>query len=203
MSDDPADDLRRFAPAERWVHRGVAVLVGVCVASAAVLYLEPLATLVGRRPLVVQVHVWSGIAAVGVLLLGLVSRALRADLGRLNRMTAADRRWLTDRAVRRRSTEVGKFNAGQKLNTTLSGAALAVLLGTGVLMEWTWLAPVQQRTGATFVHDWTALALVLLVGGHVWHASQDPEARVGMRHGRVSRGWARRHHPAWAADPEA
>ena len=196
-------ELVRFSPAERWVHRSVAVLAGVCVATAAVLYLEPLATLVGNRPVVTFLHVWSGVALVLPILAGLASRAYRADLGRLNRMTTHDRLWLTDRAVRARNREVGKFNAGQKLNTTLSAAAVAVLLGTGAIMAWTWLAPVQYRTGATFVHDLTALAFVLLVAGHVWHAQNDPEARYGMRTGRVSPGWARRHHPAWADDPEA
>lgn len=201
MTDEP--DLVRFSRAERLVHRSVAVLVGVCVLTAAVLYLEPLAVLVGHRPVVTFLHVWSGVGLAVPLLGGLASRAYRSDLGLLNRMTTHDRLWLTDRAVRARNREVGKFNAGQKLNTALSGAAIVVLLGTGAVMAWTWLAPVQYRTGATFVHDLTALAFVLLVAGHAWQAQDDPEARFGMRTGRVSPAWARRHHPAWADDPEA
>ncbi|GAB2932634.1 cytochrome b/b6 domain-containing protein [Rhodococcus aerolatus] len=200
MSDEP--DLLRFTRAERLVHRSVAVLVGVCVLTAAVLYLEPLATLVGHRPVVTFLHVWAGVALVVPLLGGLASKAYRADLGRLNRMDTRDRLWLADRAVRARNREVGKFNAGQKLNTTLSGASLLVLLGTGSIMAWTWPAPVAQRTGATFVHDVTALLFGLLVAGHAWQAQNDPEARYGMRTGRVGPAWARRHHPAWAADPD-
>ena len=195
------DELTRFTRGERWVHRSMAVLVGACVVTAAILYLAPLATLVGHRQVVAFVHVWSGVALPVPLLAGLASRAYRADLGLLNRMGAQDRQWLRDKRARARSAGVGKFNAGQKLNTALSGGALAVLLGTGVLMAWTSLAPVQYRTGATFVHDWVALALGLLVAGHLWQASKDPEARFGMRTGRVSIGWARRHHPRWADDP--
>jgi len=31
-------------------------------------------------------------------------------------------------------------------------------------------------------------------------ASNDPEARTGLRAGLVSRSWARRHHPLWEAE---
>ncbi|MFD7946624.1 formate dehydrogenase, partial [Streptomyces sp. NPDC059744] len=110
--------MRRFSGAERWVHRTTAWLVLVCVATAACLYVPQLAELVGRRHLVVTVHQWSGLLIPVPLLAGLVSRALRADLSRLNRFGPHDRVWL--RAVRHRdhrpgSRPAGKFNAGQKL----------------------------------------------------------------------------------------
>jgi formate dehydrogenase subunit gamma len=35
--------------------------------------------------------------------------------------------------------------------------------------------PLAWRTGATFIHDWTALALGLAITGHVWLAVADPE----------------------------
>ena len=59
------------------------------------------------------------------------------------------------------------------------------------------LAPLAWRTGATFVHDWFALALGLLVVGHVTFALRDPVARRGMRTGAVPRGWARAEHGHW------
>ena len=62
-----------------------------------------------------------------------------------------------------------------------------VLVGTGTLMFWTGLVRLAWRTGATFVHDWFALGLGLLVLGHIWFAISDPEAREGMRTGRVRR----------------
>jgi formate dehydrogenase subunit gamma len=34
--------------------------------------------------------------------------------------------------------------------------------------------------------------------GHIAYAVRDPEARRGMRTGRVSTGWARVEHGAWA-----
>jgi formate dehydrogenase subunit gamma len=80
----------------------------------------------------------------------------------------------------------------------LSGGAIAALLGTGVIMYFPTMARLSWRTGATFVHDWFALALGLLVIGHVFYAMKDSEARRGMRTGQVSAAWARAEHAAWA-----
>ncbi|MFI9049143.1 cytochrome b/b6 domain-containing protein [Streptomyces sp. NPDC053427] len=193
--------IPRFTPAEHWVHRATATLLTVCVLTAGCLYLPFLAELVGRRALMVTVHEWSGILLPVPLLLGLASRALRADLTRLNRYGPHDRRWLHS-ALRRRRTgrPAGKFNAGQKLYAAWIAGAVLVMLGTGLLMWFTHLAPLAWRTGATFVHDWLALAVIVVVAGHVWRAFGDPEARRGMRTGSVDAQWARREHPLWVHD---
>jgi formate dehydrogenase subunit gamma len=192
-------DLLRFGPASRAVHRATAVLGLTCLATAAALYLEPVAELVGRRALVVDVHVWSGLALPVPALLGWASRAVRADYRLLNRFTRADRDWLRRRDRRAAGLPVGKFNAGQKLNASLSAGAGLVLLGTGIVLAYGRGWPLDLRIGATFVHDWTAFAVLLLVVGHVWLATHDEDARRGMRTGRVPVGWALREHPAWAA----
>jgi formate dehydrogenase subunit gamma len=77
-----------------------------------------------------------------------------------------------------------------------------VLLGTGILMFFPELARLTWRTGATFVHDWFALALGLLVAGHLFFALTDAEARRGMRTGWVSAAWAREQHPVWADETD-
>ncbi|HEV7205246.1 MAG TPA: cytochrome b/b6 domain-containing protein [Jatrophihabitans sp.] len=190
--------LPRFARAERLVHRTVAGLTGICIVTAAILYLGPLALLVGHRRVVVLVHVTAGLALPVPLLLGLGSRAFRADLGRLNRFTPSDWRWLRSKTRRDGTIRVGKFNAGQKLNGALSAGSVLVLFGTGLLMYFPSLARLAWRTGATFVHDWFALAFGLLVLGHIAFALKDVEARRGMRTGSVSAEWAREEHAAWA-----
>jgi formate dehydrogenase subunit gamma len=179
------------------VHAGVGVLVVVLMATAAALYLGPISVAVGHRRIVATVHAWCGLALPVPVLLGLGSVAFRTDLRRLNRFTPADRGWLRARRARRSNGGVGKFNAGQKLNTSLSAGALVVLLGTGVLMYWPSLVGLSYRTGATFVHDVVGLALGLLVLGHIYKAVQDREAMKGARTGLVSIAWARRHHPVW------
>jgi formate dehydrogenase subunit gamma len=145
------------------------------------------------------VHVYAGYALLVPMLLGLGSAAYRADLRVLNRFTREDWRWLRSRNRRDGTFEVGKFNAGQKLNASLVAGSVVVMVGTGTLMFFTGLSRLAWRTGATFVHDWFALGLGLLVLGHIWFALGDPGARVGMRTGRVDRRWAEKEHPAWVA----
>jgi formate dehydrogenase subunit gamma len=192
--------VRRFSPAERWVHRTTAILMGVCVLSAACLYLPQLAELVGRRELVVRIHEWSGLLLPVPVLAGLASRAFRADLRLLNRFAPYDRVWL--RAALRRddrpeSRPAGKFNAGQKTYAAWIAGAVLVMLGTGLLMWFTHLAPLVWRTSATFVHDWLALTVGLVLAGHIGMAIARPESRRGLRTGSVSREWAEREHPRW------
>lgn len=193
----PAERVRRFTRAERWVHRATAALMGICVVTAGCLYLPPLAELVGRRHLVVKVHEWAGLALPVPVLLGLASRAFRTDLRVLNRFGPHDRVWLRSALRRRGPRPAGKFNAGQKLWAAWLAGAVLVMLGTGLLMWFTRLAPLLWRTGATFVHDWLALALGVVLAGHIGKALGDPEARRGMRTGFVGRWWADTAHPLW------
>ncbi|WP_166630007.1 cytochrome b/b6 domain-containing protein [Streptomyces sp. GC420] len=197
--------MRRFTRAERWVHRTSAALTGLCVATAACLYVPQFAELVGRRHLVVTLHEWSGLLLPVPLLLGLASRALRADLRRLGRFGPHDRRWLRAAVHRDRRQEArpaGKFNAGQKLYASWIAGAALVMLGTGLLMWFTGLTPLVWRTGATFVHDWLALAIGIVLAGHIGMALADPAARRGMRTGSVERSWAEREHPLWEREFE-
>ena len=193
----------RFSRAERMVHRTTAILMTVCILTAAVLYNGSIAVPVGHRHLIELIHVYCGFALPVPMLLGILSFAYRADLRRLGRFTTADRRWLRTRTRREGTITVGKFNAGQKLNASLACGSILVLLGTGVLMYFVRLAPLPWRSGATFVHDWFSLALGLLVVGHVIFALKDPEARRGMRTGSVSRAWARIEHAGWLHDLES
>ncbi|MGJ5750421.1 formate dehydrogenase subunit gamma [Streptomyces puniciscabiei] len=196
----PGTRVRRFGPAQRWVHRTTAALMGICVATAAVLYIPQLAVMVGRRELVVRIHECAGVALPVPVLLGLASRAFRADLRFLNRFGPHDRLWLRAALVRdkrRSSRPAGKFNAGQKIYAAWIAGATLVMLGTGLLMWFTHLAPLMWRTSATFVHDWLALTIGVVLAGHIGMALGDPEARRGLRTGTVSAEWAKREHPLW------
>ncbi|MFE7332238.1 cytochrome b/b6 domain-containing protein [Streptomyces sp. NPDC057565] len=197
---DPTERVRRFGTAERMVHRYTGYLMLVCLVSAACLYLGPLAQLVGRRHVMVTVHEWSGISLPLPFLLGLLSAEFRADLRRLNRFAVYDRQWL--RAARRRLTSpearpAGKFNAGQKLYAGWIAGAVLVMMFTGLLMWFMGLLPFISRTSAIFIHDLLAWAITFAVLGHMRKAFEDPEARLGMRTGYVSRSWAQRHHSRW------
>jgi len=195
-------ELLRFTRAERWVHRCTAVLMVCCLLTAAILYIGPLSVLVGRRALVVWVHVLAGLALPVPMLLGWASAAFRADLRELNRFRPADRDWLRSRGRRAAGLPTGKFNAGQKLYAAFVAGAILVQLGTGVLMRYGQHWPLSLRVGATFVHDWLAAAVLAAVLGHLHFALRDADARLGMRTGRVPAAWASREHPGWAEQPD-
>ena len=85
---------------------------------------------------------------------------------------------------------IGKFNAGQKLNANFQLGAILVMMLTGSVMRFANHWPIEWRTGATFVHDWIAYAILAVVLGHVYMANRDPEAMRGMRTGYVPLIWA-------------
>ncbi|PZS32767.1 MAG: formate dehydrogenase [Pseudonocardiales bacterium] len=196
-------ELPRFSRAERVVHRTFTVLMIICVITAFILYNGAIGIRVGHRRLIELIHVYSGLALPVPVLIGLASRSFRRDLRRLNRFSPSDWQWLRGRRRRRGEIRVGKFNPGQKLNASLVAGATLVLTGTGLLMFFPGLARLTWRTGSTFVHDWFSLGLGLLILGHITFALKDPEARRGMRTGRVSATWVRSEHPAWADEINA
>ncbi|MFJ4467567.1 cytochrome b/b6 domain-containing protein [Streptomyces sp. NPDC089424] len=200
MRPEPGDRIRRFGPVQRAVHRATGWLMLVCLVTAACLYFDPLAQLVGRRHLVAAVHEWSGICLPAPFLLGLFSRSFRADLQRLNRFAVYDRQWLRAVRGRRHSPQArpaGKFNAGQKLFAGWIAGAVPVMMFTGLLMWFLGLLPFISRTSAIFVHDGLAWLITIVIIGHIRMAYRDPEARLGMRTGYVSTAWARRYHSRW------
>ena len=206
----PADDgplLARFAAPERALHWATGVAVLVCAVTGLILYVGPLTAWVGRRTLVRDVHVIAGVLMPVPLVLAYAGRwrtSVRADVRRLARWTRADRRWLWSRG-REAGDRVGKFNAGQKANAAFVAGMIPIMLVTGAIMRWydPLGVDITYRTGATFVHDWTAIATWVVVTGHILFALADPVSLRGMLTGRVPRRWAEEHHPRWAREAGA
>ena len=191
--------VQRFARAVRVLHWTNATLFVVLLFTAAVLYVGPLSGAVGRRELIRQIHVYTGLALPVPFLLAYAGRwrtSVRADVRALNRWDAHDRRWMRtfgrDPFVR-----LGKFNAGQKLNAAFVAGAIPVMLGTGSIMHWFRYFPVDWRTGATFMHDWIDIALFFMIFGHIVKALAEPDALRGMVRGWVWADWARNRRPRW------
>ncbi|HEX6423862.1 MAG TPA: hypothetical protein VFZ79_10300, partial [Acidimicrobiales bacterium] len=90
--------------------------------------------------------------------------------------------------------------AGQKANAAFVAGMIPIMLVTGSIMRWPEPFDLTYRTGATFVHDWTAVATWVVVTGHILFAVSDAGSLRGMVTGRVTRAWAERRHPRWAAE---
>jgi formate dehydrogenase subunit gamma len=196
-----ATELPRFDRVERYTHWCTATLMLVLLFTGFAMYAGPLSTLVGRRLLMRTIHLYAGLLLPIPVLIAICLRSgaqLRADFRRLNRWSRDDRTWWSRR--RRASAQLGKFNPGQKLNATFIGAAIVVMLMTGSILQWYGPFSDSWRQGATFVHDWFAIGLLIAIVGHITLAFRDPGALNGMTHGTVSAGWAKRHRPRWYAE---
>lgn len=159
----------RFARSEVIVHAAFGALVLVAIASAALLWFDPLAQWFGRREAVTKVHTIAGLLLPLPLALGLLSSSFRRDAMRLERLSADDREWLRSADRRSGRVPVDRFNAGQKLNAAFTIGAVLVLFGTGIIMGsvlWEW--PTTYRIGASWVHGWAALGITIAVIGHVY-----------------------------------
>ena len=58
------------------------------------------------------------------------------------------------------------------------------MLATGYIMRWFDPFPLDWRTGATFVHDWLAAALLVTITGHIMFALRDGDSLRAMFRGR-------------------
>jgi formate dehydrogenase subunit gamma len=201
------DEVVRFDRTERCLHAANGALFLVLLVTGMVLYIGPLSALVGRRVLVKDVHVISRLLLPIPLVLAYAGRwrwGLRRDVRRLARWSVDDRRWLLSLGRRGRA-RLGKFNAGQKLNAIFVAGCIPVMLVTGIVMRWFEPFPLSWRTGATFVHDWLALVLLVAIIGHIGKALAEPVALRAIWRGTVPARHVERHHPRWwvevTADP--
>jgi formate dehydrogenase subunit gamma len=193
--------VRRFSRTERAIHWIHASAFFVLLGSGLVLYLPSLASYVGRRPLVKEVHLTTAIlwavALVAVVAVG-DRGGLRRTLRELDRFDEDDRRWL-----RGGRTPQGRFNAGQKLNAALT-ASFALLFAVSGLLLWLGERDTQFRWGSTIVlHDMLTLISLGLLCGHLYLAVIHPRTRHalrGMTLGSVREDWAREHHAKWVEE---
>ena len=190
--------VRRFSRTERALHWANAVGFFVLLGSGLVLYLPRLAVLVGRRPLVKDVHFWSGIGWVTVLALVVLlgdRRGLLRTARELDAFDRDDRLWL-----RGRHTPSGRFNAGQKLNAVLTAAFTVLFLLSGLLL-WLGERDTRFRFASTVVlHDGLMYVSLILVVGHLYLTLIHPTTRHslrGMTLGTVHEEWAHVHHRKW------
>src|SRR5205807_2937926 len=192
--------VERFTFTERLLHWVHASAFFVLLGSGLVLYLPSLSSAVARRPLIKDIHFWTGISWAGAILLVAVlgnRRALAQTIREIDVFDRDDRRFLTGRT----HSPQGRLNAGQKVNAILT-AAFAVLFFVSGLLLWYGERDTRFRLpGTVFLHDALMYVSVLIVLGHLYLSLVHPATRHalrGMTLGTVREDWARRHHEKWA-----
>lgn len=190
---------KRFSRTERTLHWANAIGFFALLTTGLMLYLPSLAILVGRRPLIQNIHFWSGVSWIAVLAAIVVLGDRRGILRTARELDEFDRddvRWLTGR----KPAPQGRFNAGQKINAVLT-AAFAVLFFISGLLLWFGERNTAYRFASTVVlHDALTYVSVALLVGHLYLAVIHPTTRHALRGitvGTVSEEWATNHHAKW------
>jgi formate dehydrogenase subunit gamma len=200
-SEQAAGRIRRFTRTERALHWVHAASFFALLATGLILYLPALSTLVSRRNLVKNVHIWVAVAwlvAIAVIVIAGNRRALRESWREIETIDRDDRRWL-----RGRRAPQGRFNAGQKLNAILTVAFALLFALSGFFL---WLGERDHRflfAGTGTVHDTLTYLSVGLLVGHLYLALIHPSTRHalrGMTTGDVDVSWAAKHHAKWVRD---
>ncbi len=120
-------------------------------------------------------------------------------------------RWLAGLACEMR--EVGRFNAGQKLNGLFVAMTCLLFTITGVILWVVWQSPGLGSLGwpsskaivgwSRLVHYLLTILMLAPILGHIALATVHPrtkESLRGMLFGAVDADWARDHHPAWYSE---
>ena len=110
--------ILRFSRTERTLHWVNALYFSILLGTGLILYLPSLAAEVGRRPLIKDIHFWTGVswlpALAVIVVLGDRKGVLRTTR-ELDSFDGDDLRWLAHRSP----APQGRFNAGQKLNAAI------------------------------------------------------------------------------------
>jgi formate dehydrogenase subunit gamma len=193
----------RFTRTERLLHWVHAAAFFVLLGSGLVLYLPALSTAVARRPLIKDIHFWTGISWAGAIVLIVLlgnRRALVRTLREIDLFDRDDRRFLRGRL----DAPQGRFNAGQKVNAIVT-AAFAVLFFVSGLLLWLGERNTDIRLGGTiYLHDALMYLSVVIVVGHLYLAVINRSTRHSLRGmvlGTVREDWARSHHAKWLEPP--
>jgi formate dehydrogenase subunit gamma len=181
--------VRRFSRTERTLHWVNAAGFLLLLATGLILYLPRLSTVVGRRPLIKDIHLWGGIGWISALLIVIV-------LG--------DRRGLLRTARDLEVLKPSRLNVGQKINALLNAAFAVLFLVSGLLLWFGERDTTFRFTSTVLLHDILMYSALILLVGHLYLALIHPATRHSLRgitRGTVREDWAERHYPRWAPPP--
>jgi formate dehydrogenase subunit gamma len=192
--------IDRFSTKERVLHWFVTVTFFSLLLSGLGLYSRLFTgyfNLFGNGHNAILVHKVAGVLFfVSSLLLFLHNRSRVTDFNE------DDREWirqgggyLTQEEIH---LKVGKFNAGQKMFAVFIGLVTVVLGITGIFIWMPLSFPRWLVQLSLMLHGLMFVGSIMFVVVHVYLATiGNPGTLEAMLWGKVSRVWARHHHPKW------
>lgn len=199
---DTVPVIVRYRPWTRINHWITAISFVLLALSGLALFhpaMFPLTAILGGGPWTRILHPFIGLVMVVSFFL------LALKMWRDNFITRDDVRWLEDiREVIENKDErlppVGRFNAGQKLLFwSIIGCLLALLLSGLVIWReyFTHLFPITVVRFAAVAHALFGLLLMVAIVVHIYAAIWIKGSIRAMTRGKVSYGWAWKHHRTW------
>lgn len=196
------NEIQRYTPSERSNHWAVAILFFLAGLSGLALFhpaLFWLSSLFGGGVWTRILHPFLGLAMFVLFLIMAIRFAHH------NRLNANDRQWLGQMGDvlnnrEDRLPEVGRYNAGQKLLFWVLVLCMLVLLASGIVIWRQYfghLFGIELIRLAALAHAAAAFVLVTSIIVHIYAAIWVKGSVGAMLTGKVSRAWARRHHPGW------
>ncbi|MFG0453169.1 formate dehydrogenase subunit gamma [Shewanella sp. yb_14] len=100
---------------------------------------------------------------------------------------------------------VGHYNPGQKMLFRSFVVFVLAFIVTGFMMWQPYFAPIfsaEAVNWATLIHSACGILMLIALVVHVWMACWIEGSITGMLYGKVSKAWARKHHPAMLNEHE-
>jgi formate dehydrogenase subunit gamma len=195
-----SNSIDRFSTSERVLHWFVTIGFFTLLLSGLGLYSRLFTgyfNLFGNGSNAIVIHKIAGVLFfVSSLLLFMQNRR------RVTEFNQDDREWMRSMGGYLSRDEVhlkvGKFNAGQKMFALFIGFATATLGVTGLFIWMPTIFPRWIVQISLLLHGLMFVGSIMFVVVHVYLATiGNPGTLESMLWGRVSRAWARHHHPEW------
>lgn len=185
-----------------WVTATSLVLLAVTGLSLFHPSLYFLTGLFGGGAIVRVIHPWIGVVLF-FSFLGLFVRFWRANLP-----SRSDAQWVSHpvdvlTGHEEKLPEIGTYNAGQKIMFWLMSLLIIVLIASGVVVWDQYFYPfttIPQKRVALLIHSIAAIVAILNWIVHVYAAIWVRGTISAMTRGKVTGGWAWRHHRKWLRD---
>ncbi|CAL8974681.1 formate dehydrogenase subunit gamma [Rhodoplanes serenus] len=204
--------IDRYSTAARFNHWMTAASLVLLALSGLALFhpaLYFLTGLFGGGSNTRAIHPWIGL----FLFLGYMGLFFR--FWKVNLWTPTDGTWLKKLHVflighEEDMPEVGRYNFAQKAVFWWMGILIMISIASGLVIWEQYFAAyttVDQKRWAVLIHSVAAIVMICIVIVHVYGALWARGTMTAMIKGRVTGGWAWRHHRKWlrelAADPKA
>lgn len=192
--------IDRFSTKERVLHWFVTVTFFTLLLSGLGLYSRLFTgyfNLFGGGHNAIPVHKIAGLLFfISSLLLFLNNKS------RIDHFDDDDKEWVRQRGGYLSKDEVhlkvGKFNAGQKMFALFIGLGTIILGVTGIFIWFPQSFPRIVVQISLMLHGLLFVSSIMFVVVHVYLATiGNPGTLESMLWGRVSRNWAKHHHPKW------